>query len=111
MSKTFEYFVKTGEIRRPVNYGNGVEYEWDGDEGFEIYYEPDEERMQDEVVDLLFDFYFKENKHKFNIEQTIIIKEALKTFTDDNKNWDDLYDDFEDELKDIFEQEAFDNYE
>ena len=42
MSKTFTYFRKTGEIRRPVNIGGEIDYEWDGDEGYDFEYTPND---------------------------------------------------------------------
>ena len=38
------------------------------------------------------------------------IKNALKNLTDDNDNWEDLADDFESELKEYFEDDAYEEY-
>lgn len=110
MSKVFTYFKKTGEYRRPVDYGYGIEYEWDGDEGFEFEYQPEEESLKKEVVDILFNRYFtKKDINSFSENQIICIKNALKDFTDENNNWEQLYDDFEDKLEDAFRDEALRN--
>ena len=103
MSKTFRYFKKTGELRDRLG-------EWDGDKGYWFEYEVDEENLQEAIVDLLFDVYFdKETTDTFSVSQKVAIKEALKNLTDDNGNWEELYNDFEDDLKSMFEEEALDS--
>ena len=103
MGKAFSYFRKTREIYRDTTFGR----EWDGDEGYDFTYEPDEKDLKGAVVDLLYETYFKEEG--FNGNQRLAIKEALKNFTDDNNNWEELYEYFEDELKEMFEDEAMES--
>lgn len=104
MSKIFEYTKAT----RQYYLENSDEYEYEGET---IYYEPDEEVLQDEVIDLLFDTYFSEKIiDSFSTDQRVAIKQAFRNFINDNDSWEDLYDDFEEELEAIFEEEAFEMY-
>jgi hypothetical protein len=97
------------KITERVYLESSDEYEEFG-EDFE--YEPEEEDLQEAVIDLLFDFYFKKEViDTFSVTQVIAIKKALKNFTDDNDNWEEMYRDFKDDLKSMFEQEAFEMYE
>ena len=52
-------------------------------------------------------FYLTLYKPQYN---TLTIKKALKNLTDDNDNWEDLADDFESELKEVFEDVAYEEY-
>jgi hypothetical protein len=47
---TLEYFYKTGEIHRWVDYGNGPEQEWDGDDGYDFEFEVDSEQIKTALV-------------------------------------------------------------
>lgn len=45
-----EYFYKTGENYRLVNYGDGPEREWDGDDGYDFEFEIDSEQIKTALV-------------------------------------------------------------
>lgn len=47
---TLEYFYKTREIYRYVNYGDGPEQEWDGDDGYSFEFEIDSEQIKTALV-------------------------------------------------------------
>ena len=45
-----EYFYKTGETYCMVDYGNGPEKEWDGDDGYEFEFEVNSEQIKTALV-------------------------------------------------------------
>lgn len=47
---TLEYFYKTGEVYRTVDYGYGPEREWDGDDGYDFEFEIDSEQIKTALV-------------------------------------------------------------
>ena len=77
----------------------------------EMNYTPTEDELKKAIVYELFYCYFKEKEREmFNTDQICVIKKALKNFTDDNDNWEDLADDFESELKEYFRDDAYEEY-
>ena len=74
--------------------------EWEED-GIEFDYEVEEDELLNVVVDLLYYEYF-EGK---------IQKEELKTFIEEFDLLDKIADGYEEQLKEIFEKEAFESYE
>ena len=104
MSKTFEYFKKTGELRDMLG-------EWDGDEGFEFEYEVEDDELLDAVVDLVYEDYFMKTELADRCDYAVAVKRGLKKFIEDNDNLDELVEDYEDELKEYFEEEALDSLE
>ena len=104
MSKTFRYTKFT-----KYHYCDYSD-EWEED-GVEFDYEVDNEDLLPEIVELVFNDYFAENKVVCDSEErTNEIKETLSRIIDDNYLIDTLSDQYEDTLKDIFEKEAFDFY-
>lgn len=104
MEKTFTYQFTTKEYY----IASSDEYECDYDE-YEYTVENDE--LETAIVDELFYNYFKkEERLKFSVNQMCAIKNALKNLTDDNDNWEDLADDFESELKEYFRDDAYEEY-
>ena len=104
MSKIFRYT----KIYSSAYLSDSDEFEEYGDE-FE--YEPSEEELKRELVDLLYYEYFsKEDIDGFTENQEEAIKKALKNFTDDNDNWEDLYDAYEESLMSIFEEDALEQF-
>ena len=98
MEKTFTYQFETKQY--------GDEYDYD-----EYEYTVDNDELKTAIVDELFYTYFKkEERLKFSVNQMCAIKNALKNLTDDNDNWEDLADDFESELKEHFEDNAYEKY-
>lgn len=102
MSKTFTYSRQCG----PSSYSEYTDEEFYDEEDFE--YEVSAEEIRDALTDLIFDDYFakvpdlKENKDA--IAET---KKAIRNLIWDNDFEDDLSDAYEDELKDYFQEDAF----
>jgi hypothetical protein len=104
MEKTFTYQVDTN--RHYI--ASSDEYEYDS---YELEYTVEDDDLKDAIVDILFDTYFsKEDANSFTLNQHIAVKKALKNFTDDNDNWENLAKDFEKELKEYFEEDALAEY-
>lgn len=97
MSKTFEYFYKTGEIILPD--GN-----WDGNYGEYFDYEVSDNELLSEIAKLVCDIYFNGNNSE-------TVRKGIEEFISDFDLLDDLVDTYESELKDIFEKEALKNYD
>lgn len=77
----------------------------------EYEYTAEDNELKDAIVDELFYCYFKkEGNPLFSVYQIVAIKKALKNLTDDNDNWEDLADDFESELKEVFSDVAYEEY-
>lgn len=105
MSKTFTYTKITGR----TYCGYSDEYEYDG---VEFDYEVDKDQLLDEVVNLVFDDYFSKNEDISGfVGRTVSIKEGIRKFIEDYDLLDALVDDYEDWLKEIFEDEAMEYYE
>ena len=47
---TLEYFYKTWENYRWVDYGDGLKKEWDGDDGYDFEFEIDSEQIKTALV-------------------------------------------------------------
>ena len=98
MERTYNYEFQTRQY--------GDEYDYD-----EYEYTVEDDELKDAIVNELFYTYFKESARKlFSVNQMCAIKNALKNLTDDNDNWEDLADDFESELKEYFEDDAYEEY-
>lgn len=74
--------------------------EWEED-GVEFDYDVEDDRLLDVVVDLL---YYEQFEGK-------VTKEELIEFIEEFDLLDKIADGYEEQLKDIFEKEAFDSYE
>lgn len=105
MSKTFTYFRKTGEIRRPVNIGGEIDYEWDGYEGYDFEYTPNNSDFSEAVVEIVTDYYFGEIIKK-NPELKEELKNKVSDLISEMDFEDDLAEAFEDDLKEWFKDEA-----
>ena len=92
--KTFTYTKITG------HYYCQYSDEWEED-GVEFDYEVEDDRLLDVVVDLL---YYEQFEGK-------VTKEELIEFIEEFDLLDKIADGYEEQLKDIFEKEAFDSYE
>lgn len=92
--KTFTYTKITG------HYYCQYSDDWEED-GIEFDYEVEDDRLLDVVVDLL---YYEQFEGK-------VTKEELREFIEEFDLLDKIADGYEDELKDIFEKEAFESYE
>lgn len=98
MERTYNYKFETRQY--------GDEYDYD-----EYEYTVEDEKLENAIVDELFYCYFNEKERAlFSVNQICVIKKALKNFTDENNNWEDLADDFESELKEYFRDDAYEKY-
>jgi hypothetical protein len=96
MERTYTYQFQTRQY--------GDEYDYN-----EYEYTVEDSDLKTAIVDELFYTYFKE-KEMFDTNQILVIKKALKNFTDDNDNWEELANDFESELKEYFRDNAYEEY-
>lgn len=97
MSKTFNYEKVTGHYY--CNYSD----EWEEDY-VEFEYEVEDDDLLPEIVDLLFEEYFD------GIGDKNATKEAIKKMLNENDLVEVFADLYEDTLKEIFEEAAFDWY-
>lgn len=98
MSKTFRYFRKTGEVIDRLG-------EWDGDEGYNFDYTPDDSDFSHAIVEVVTDYYFGDIiKNCPDIEKEL--KNKVSNLISEMDFEDDLAEAFEDELKEYFEDEA-----
>ena len=86
--RTFTYYKKTGEIIR-----NG---EWDGDLGEDIEYDVDGWELTKATTQIIANEYFKKS----------VDLDDLRNLLCDLCDWEELYDLFEQELYDYFEDKA-----
>ena len=104
MSKKFTYTKITG------HYYCQHSDDWEED-GVEFDYEVEDSKLLPEIVDLIFDDYFKDDKVVCeNEELKKSVKEKLAKIIDENYLVEQLADQYEDTLKDIFHDEAIDCY-
>ena len=89
----FTYFKKTGEIYRQTPFGR----EWDGDDGYNFNYEPEEKAFKEKLKQLVEEEYG-------NMAWKLV---------DDFGLFEEVGQGYKDKLKEIFEdeaQESEDNY-
>lgn len=104
MGKTFTYSRQCG----PSSYSEYTDEEFYDEEEFE--YEVSAEDIRDALADLIFDDYFaKVPGLKENKDAVAETKKAIRNLIWDNDFEDDLSDAYEDELKDYFQEDAFDS--
>ena len=78
--------------------------EWE-EYGCEFDYEVDNEDLFDAVVDLLIEDYFE------SIDVTNNVRQKLRCMITDFDMLDEFADAYEDSLREMFEEEALENYE
>lgn len=104
MSKTFRYKKITGQYY--LDYTD----EWEED-GIEFDYEVEDNDLFPEIVDLVFEEYFGDDKSICETnEHKKAFKERLKKLIDENDLIGSFADQYEDTLKDMFESEAMEWY-
>lgn len=105
MSKTFRYTKFTG------HYYCQYSDEWEED-GVEFDYEVEDKDLLPVIVDLLFDDYFGDDKVvKSNKEFENSVKENLKNLIEEQDMIGVLADNYEDTLKEVFQEEALEFYD
>ena len=104
MSKTFRYTKFTG------HYYCQYSDEWEED-GVEFDYEVEDKDLLPVIVNLVFEDYLESNELYCDNEEIVkAIKESLKRFIEESELIGVLADQYEDTLKDIFEDEALERY-
>ena len=91
-----EYFYKTGEMYRTVNYGDGPEQEWDGDDGYDFEFEVDSEQIKTALVWAIKNKVKDELRHKSFYPDKYHIVNGLKDFV--NRKFTDAENEFVSEL-------------
>lgn len=104
MEKKFNYRFKTKEYYLPYTDENEYDYN-------DYDYTANDKELLDAVVDLVFDNYYK-GKHELslNIGYVVEVKRGLRAFIFNSDNLETLVDQYEDELKDYFEDFAYEEY-
>ena len=104
MSKTFKYTKFTG------HYYCQYSDEWEED-GIEFDYEVEDDELLPEIVDLVFEEYFGDDKAICESEERANdVKERLMLLIEENDLIGAFADEYEETLKDIFEKEAMEWY-
>lgn len=104
MSKTFRYTKFTG------HYYCQYSDEWEED-GVEFDYEVEDRDLLPVIVDLVFEDYFESNELYCDNEAVVkTIKENLAKMISESDLIGTFADQYEDTLKDIFQDEALDFY-
>ena len=89
MAKTYTYFKKVGEIYRDTPFGR----EWDGDEGYDFNFTPEEDEFREALKQLVEEGY----------------GEKAWKLVDDFGLYDEVAEGYEKELKEYFEDEAMES--
>ena len=104
MSKTFTYTKTTG------HYYCQYSDDWEQD-GVDFEYKVEDKDLLDEIVPMVIDEYFGEEKDFYADEKLWnSIKQKMKDLIYDNDLLDGLVERYEDTLKDIFYDEAIKAY-
>jgi hypothetical protein len=93
---TLEYFYKTGEIHRRVDYGDGSEQEWDGDDGYDFEFKIDSEQIKTALVWAIKNKVKGDLKHKSFYPDKYPMVNGLKDFV--NRKFTDAENEFIDAL-------------
>lgn len=99
--KTFTYQKVTNRVYSPI-LDDYVE------ETDDICYNVDDKQLLSAVVDLVFEDYFMNTELVDRCNYGSAVRNGLKKFIEDNDNLDQLVEDYEDRLKDYFEEDAID---
>lgn len=103
MTKALQYFKRTGII-----YDRDGEY--DGDEGYNFEYEPEQQDFSNALVSIVTDYFFKDTIRK-NPDLEEELEEKVRRLIDECDFENDLADAFEEELTEWFEEEAMESQE
>lgn len=99
MNKTFTYTIPVKRLYTP----NLEDYE---EETVDIRYEVDEEQLLDAVVDLVFEDYFMNTELVDKSNYGYAVRQGLRKFIGYSDQLEQLVKDYEDRLKDYFEEDA-----
>lgn len=98
MSKTYTYYIPTG-----ADY-----YSEQTDETFceetEYDYQVSDDEIKNAILDIVYELYF--DKCALDDDKKKKIKKSIAIFLDENDLIDTLVDNFDNDLKDYFEEEA-----
>lgn len=103
MSKKFVYT----DVNERVYLEGTDEYE---DFGEEFEYEVEDEELLKKIINIVYRDYFYYPGIEDHPDYISAVKHGLKDFIRDNDNLDELVDDYENELRDLFMDEAFESY-
>ncbi len=96
----FNKFIKTGEVYALDGEGNK---EWDGDDGFEIVIEVDDNEVKEVLVNLIITNYIEVNKLQISLNELNVTKEILKHIIDDYDTlFEEMCEEFKDDLQNYF---------
>ena len=98
----FNYTIQVG----PETYSEELDETFSDYTDFE--YEVDDDDVEDELANILYDGYLK--KLKLDKDQAKLIKKEIKQFVSDYDLFDVLSEEYYDELKDNFTSEAMETY-
>lgn len=76
---------------------------------YDFYYEPALEDLKEETVNLILDDYYPKYREELNNEQRENVRTMIEKFTDDNDNWQALFDWYKEALEDVFKEEAMES--
>jgi hypothetical protein len=72
---------------------------------YEFY--PGDEELKEAIVEIMVDTYFSfEDWGSFNSKQKMAIEKVFRNINNDNDNWEELCENYKDELKEYFEEQA-----
>ena len=103
MSKKFIYT----DVNERVYLEGTDEYE---DFGEDFEYIVEDEELLKKIVNIVYRDYFSDLGIEDRPDYVAAVKRGLKDFIEDNNNLDELADDYEDELRDLFMDDAFSTY-
>ena len=105
MSKTFTYTKITSQYY--LDYTD----EWEQD-CVDFDYEVEDEDLLPKLSQILFNYYFRAHKEIFDSEEKEeLFKRQLEQLIEENDLIEPLADQYEDNLKDMFEQKAMEWYD
>jgi hypothetical protein len=104
MEKIFKYQFTTGSFC--LEDSDEMEYAY---EDFE--YSPLEDDLQDAIVEeVYYDYFIGKNRQMFTDTQRFEIKRSIKNLIDDIDGWQKVANLYEEELKEVFKDEAYEEY-
>ena len=74
-----------------------------------VEYEVDDEQLLEALVEAVFEDYFRTNSDIYGyVSRTLSVKKGIRDFINDYGLIDELYDNYEDYIRDYFKGEVFD---
>lgn len=76
---------------------------------YDFYYEPKLEDLKHETINLILDDYYPNYYKDLQHWQCENVRQLIEKFTDDNDNWQALFDWYKEALEDVFKEEAMES--